>query len=250
MGITIKHNKSLKALPSKVIAARKTAQCKAPYITSILPSGAWKDKTCFILGGGPSLKGFDFDIIKNFPTIGVNKSFTAYPTDILYAMDVCFYTMVSSEDQQWKELHQHWLAYKGIKLFLKHSAKFGFDKNVYIVNDLRKKVVSYNLTSGIYGGNNSGFGALMLAIALGCSRIGLLGYDMKVQKKQAKIITHWHEGYKRGRLDAFQGKLDNFRACFEEFAPTILKQGIEVVNLNPDSILECFPKEDMKTFLK
>jgi hypothetical protein len=253
MGITIKHNKSLKALPSKVRTARRVTQCKALDITSVLPSGAWKGKTCLIFGGGPSLKGFDFSAVKGFPTIGVNKSFITYPTNILYAMDVCFYDMLTSEEPQHKELHQQWLAYKGIKLFFKHSTKTGFDKSVYVVNNLKRKAVSFNLTRGIYGGNNSGFGALMLAVGLGAIRIGLLGYSMKVQKEHNKIITHWHGGYARGRPSTFQSKLDKFRKCFEEFAPTIAQQGIEVVNLvekSEDSKLDCFPKESITTFLK
>jgi len=225
--------------------------CKAPCITEVLPSGAWKDKTCFILGGGPSLKDFDFNLIKNFKTIGVNKSFTKFPVDINYAMDIRFYDMVAyTKNTKWKELHQQWLAYKGIKLFLKRSTKSKFDDNVYIVNHLAAKALSFDLQRGIYGGNNSGFGALMLAIALGCKRIGLLGYDMKVQKIAKKIETHWHGGYGLGRAESFQSKLDKFKLCFEEFVLSIRKQGIVIVNLNPTSALDCFLREDIKTFLK
>lgn len=250
MGITINHKKSLKALPRKVTAARRFTQGKAPCITTILSSESWKGKTCFLLGGGPSLKGFDFNLIKNFPTIGVNKSFITYSTDILYAMDNCFYDMVTSESNQRKKLYQQWLAFRGIKVFLRHSKKIGFAGDIYVVTNLRSKVLSFNLSHGIYGGNNSGFGALMLAIGLGCTRIGLLGYDLKIKKEGPKVITHWHGGYSRGNVNTFQGKLDKFRKCFEEFAPTFAKQKIDVVNLNLDSALKCFPKEDVKTFLK
>ena len=259
MGFLIGHNKikrnRLRHSKSTSLSSNRNMVCKAHYITEVIPSGAWKDKTCFLLGGGPSLKGFDFNLIKDYPTIGVNKSFTKFPTTVTYCMDVRFYDMVtcnwnSTKNAKCKELHQQWLAYKGIKLFIKRSAKSKFDSSVYVVNNLSKKVLSLDLQKGIWGGNNSGFGALMLAVGLGAIRIGLLGYDLKVQKKQKGIETHWHGGYGLGRSESFQSKLDKFRMCFEEFAPTIAQQKISVVNLNPTSALECFPKEDIRTFLK
>lgn len=251
----LKRNKIMRRKSTNLRLNRNMA-CRAPYITEVLPSGAWKDKTCFLIGGGPSLKNFDFNLIKNELTIGVNKSFTKFPTTVNYAMDVRFYDMVTctrkvyTKNAKCKELHHQWLVYRGIKLFIKRSAKSKFDSSIYIVNNLDKKAISLDLSRGIYGGNNSGFGALMLAIALGATWIGLLGYDLKVQKKQERIKTHWHDGYGLGRVESFQSKLDKFRMCFEEFAPTIAKQGIKVVNLNPTSALECFPKEDIRTFLK
>jgi len=247
MGIIIKHNKSTNVIPIKAV------KCQAPCITSVLLSGAWKGKTCFLLGGGPSLKDFDFNLIKNYKTIGVNKSFTKFPTTINYAMDVRFYDMVAVQNKQQPILHQQWLAYKGIKLFLKRSGKFKFDNSVYTVNSLPNKAISFDLDTGIYGGNNSGFGALMLSCCLGCKRVGLLGYDLKVQKKQKGIETHWHGGYNLNQSRNFQSKLDKFRMSFEEFAPVIAEQGIEVINLvkkDEDSKLTCFPKDSLENFIR
>lgn len=249
MGFLIGNNKLKR---NKIMRRRSTNRrlnrnmmCRAQRITEKLSNDSWKGKTCFLLGGGPSLKDFDFNVIKNYPTIGVNKSFIKFPTTINYAMDVRFYDLVTTGD-----LQQEWLNYKGVKLFLKRSAKFGFDSSVYVVNNLDKKTLSLDISKGIWGGNNSGFGALIVACALGCKRVGLLGYDLKVQKKQRGIETHWHGGYGLGRGESFQSKLDKFKMCFEEFAPTVSKEGIMVVNLNLDSALECFLKEDIKTFLK
>jgi len=249
MGFTInqsklKRNRIVRTKPTNLRSNRNMV-CKAHHITEILPIGSWKDKTCFILGGGPSLKDFDFNLIKNYPTIGVNKSFTKFPTTINYAMDTRFYSLVTTGD-----LQQEWLNYKGIKLFLKRSTKFKFDGSVYVVSNLDKKALSLDLSKGVWGGNNSGFGALMLACALGATWIGLLGYDLKVQKKQKGIETHWHGGYGFGRVQSFQSKLDKFRVCFEEFSSVIAQQGIEVVNLNLDSALDCFPKDSIENFLK
>ena len=245
MGILIKHNRSTRVIPIK------RAVCRARCITKILPTGAWKGKTCFLIGGGPSLKDFDFDLIKNELTIGVNKSFTTFSTTVNYAMDARFFDMVTyAQKVEWRELHQQWLEYKGIKVFLRRSKKFKFDDSIYTVNGLNKKALSFDLSKGIWGGNNSGFGALTLAIGLGAIRIGLLGFDLKVQGKGKKLKTHWHDGYKFLSKKSFQSKLDNFRTCFEEFAPTIAQQNVEIVNLNFDSALNCFPKDSLENFFK
>lgn len=251
MGTRIKHGKRTRVIPVK------NRRCKAMNITHVLPTGAWKGKTCYLIGGGPSLKSFDFSCIKNELTIGVNKAFIQFPTTINYAMDKRFYDMVTfAQRPEWKKLHEQWEAYKGIKLFVKQGVRYRYDESVYVVNWIQRKMLSFELAKGIHGGNNSGYGAIALAIALGAKRIGLLGYDLKIKKKTKDVKpgkdvdTHWHEGYVFQSKRAYQPKLNKFRMCFEEFAPIIAERGIEVVNLNPDSALKCFPMEDIKTFKK
>lgn len=252
------------------------------YITNILPTGAWKDKTCFILGGGPSLKDFDFNLIKDYPTIGVNKSFIKFPTDIMYAMDIRFYGMlVQPQTEEAQELRRYWLEYQGITVFLKRTPRQKFDPSVYYINQMDGRFrtdtkakrfqkafnrvnrggiaeilpednspISFDLEEGVIGGNNSGFGALMLAIALGATRIGLLGFDMKVQGEPGKEETHCHEGYSFQSGRTFQSKLDKFIGCFENYSVPIKEAGVIVVNLNPDSKLECFPFDTIDNFLR
>jgi len=243
MGIVIKHSRA-----PKVVVSRKQ-KCLARPITEVLSSSSWKGRRCFILAGGPSLAGFDFNLIKDELTIGINKSFTRFPTTLNYAMDLGFYNLVmnsTSKDARAKQLHQQWLSYRGIKVFLKRPG-FRLDSSVFVVNNLREQRLSFDLEEGIFGGSNSGLGALMLAIALGATKIGLLGYDMKVDNVMKR--THWHEGYSHQRFDTMQSKLDKFKIPFEELAPAIEEAGIEVVNLNKNSGLHCFPKDSLENFL-
>jgi hypothetical protein len=37
--------------------------CRARPVSEVLPSGCWKGERCVILGGGPSLRGFDFSVL-------------------------------------------------------------------------------------------------------------------------------------------------------------------------------------------
>jgi hypothetical protein len=245
MGVMIRHNKS-----TRIVAASEKI-CLARSISEVLSSSSWKGERCFLIGGGPSLKNFNFDCLRGELTIGINKAFTRFSPTINYGMDMGFYDKVMYDaptDPERVKLHQQWLGYKGIKAFLRRR-NFKLDSSVYVVEDLGKeKVLSFDLKRGIFGGNNSGFGALMLAIALGATKIGLLGYDMKVDKRNKK--THWHSGYREQKFDSMQNKLDKFQIYFNVFASTIAKEGITVVNLSPDSNLDCFEKDSLGNFLK
>jgi hypothetical protein len=229
------------------IVPRKPSPCKAKPITEILNSDSWAGKRSFILCGGPSLEGFDFNRIRNEKTIGINKSFSQFDTTICYAMDQRFYdsiTYPNRADQESVALHNAWLRFPGLKAFLKVNEKTKLDPNVYYVEAIKKRLVSLDISQGIYAGGNSGFGGMMLAIALGSRQIYLLGADLKVDEKRKK--THWHEGYKKQKIENLVKVLKAFKKEFEHFAEAIRELGVEVVNLNPDSALECFPKKDIR----
>ena len=49
------------------------------FLKDSLPTGSWKGQRCFIIGGGPSLKGFDFKQLKGEKIIAINKAFVDAP---------------------------------------------------------------------------------------------------------------------------------------------------------------------------
>jgi len=217
------------------------------FITEVLPIGSWNGKRCFILGGGPSLENFDFSLIKNELTIGINKSFIKFPTAVNFSMDAKFYEYVSkpnSADAVQNKIHEQWLTYSGVRTFLQLDIKKQLE-NIYLVKKLTAKSISLNLEAGIYGGSNSGLGALMLAMALGANPIYLLGYDMKVKDTK----THWHSGYPNQTADSLIRRLGKFIQSFDECADSIKKAGFTVINLNPDSALICFDKKRIEDII-
>lgn len=217
--------------------------CKAKSVTQVLSSGQWKDETCFILGGGPSMKNLDFNLLRRYKTIGINKSVIKYPTNIVYSMDHTFYDMIRNKEND-PVLFEAWKNFKGIKVFLRDN-HFQYDESVYVVESL-PKCISLSLANGIFSGNNSGCGALMLAVALGCKKIGLFGYDFCVDKNQ----THWHNGYKDQRVESLERNLVNFRKCVEEWAEPLKQMGIQAVNLSNHSALQQYPQMSLENFLK
>lgn len=221
---------------------------KAKPITDILNSNSWKGRRCFILAGGPSLSNFNFDILKDEITIGINKAFIEFSTTLNYSLDKKFYCYVTGAHTHpdLKDLPRQWSEYAGLKVFLLESSNKSTYKDVYTVKRKITSGISFSLDEGIISKSNSGFGAIMLAIALGANPIYLLGYDMKIVDGK----THWHEGYpNQDSVKIFTSKLDKYNRRFEEYAPRIEEAGISVINLSHNSALECFDKDDISNIL-
>ena len=194
----------------KKVQGNSNRRCSTRRITQVFSSNSLANKRCFLLAGGPSLTGFNYDLLKDEFTIGINKTFIAHASTINYSADMKFYNLVCSEGtkRDQKILHDSWLRYTGYKVFRCPIRSYPFTKDIYVVDRILEKVLSLDINQGIYLGENSGFGALMLAIAMGCKNIALLGYSLKVFKN----ITHWHDGYRnQEEPKQFQVRLDKFR---------------------------------------
>jgi len=202
-----------------------------PRAQDILTGRTW-DKTCYIIGGGESLKGFDYSKLDGKFTIGINRSIEVYESTIWYGMDCQFLKMV----QEGFIKAEKWENFKGIKIFARPNNGWIFDGNVYLVENSGK--VSDNIDEGIDHGTNSGYGALMLAVALGCKSIFLLGYDMTVKES-----PNWHEGYPHQQnLEIQKKRVGKYIAGFDKAFSSLTRLEVSVYNCCPDSKLECFPK--------
>lgn len=198
----------------------------------VLPNNSWKDRRCFIIGGGPSLENFDFSILKGELTIGINRAFEKFDPTILFSMDSRFWGWVE-RGQLGEEAKRKFREYKGFKVWL-NVIKFPYPEDIYIVDSAGQRELTFSMKAGIGHGNNSGYAAVNLAICLGANPIYLLGFDMKGEKDKQKW---WHNGYPQIQ----QGNVyRSFKANFNWAAPKIKESGFRVVNLNPESALECF----------
>ena len=210
--------------------------------SNLLKTNQFKGRRCFIIGGGPSVQGLDFSLIENDVTIGINKAFMYYPKcTINYAMDMSWYTFLTTptKDPDQLRAQEAWKAYKGYKTWVSLSAfKTTPPKGIQVIKKIKEQNLSLNLEHGIFGGNNSGWGAINIALALGCNPVYLLGYDMKMSNNK----THWHEGYAKTRPQGLDRRLEKFGNMIAKFADVISEMGFQVINLNPDSGLTCFPK--------
>ena len=198
----------------------------------ILPDGSWKNQRCFIIGGGESLKGFDFSKLKNELVIGINRAYELGNCTINYSMDNNLYHWIT-KGKLGQQAKKRFEDFKGIPVWL-DSAGYNYPNGIFILNKLSDHKRTYAMKDGLRSGTNAGFGALNLAICLGANPIYLLGFDMEGWNGKQ---TWWHDGYPENQ---FEKVYDRFMVDFKKIAPELKEKGIRVINLNSKSRLKCF----------
>lgn len=196
-----------------------------------LSDGLWNGRRAFIIGGGPSFAGFDFSLLKDELTIGINMAFVHRPTiNLIYDLRLMERLTVDST----------WAAYKGEKLWLNYETPYdrGRFPNVTELYECIHKgtgqpMWSKTLEEGLYRGNNAGVAALNLADILGASPICLMGYDFKGRAGQS---VNWHSAYP-AEWKQEENVYRSYIECFQGIKSMVKGR---VVNLNPDSMLRCF----------
>lgn len=215
-------------------AARNRGRNEALNFATVLPDGSWKGQRCFIIGGGPSLKGFDFERLRGERVIAINKAFASCMfADVLYFMDYIHFYGNITEGRFGPEYLEKWKSFTGIKAHA-DSRRRDLPDTYWINLSSYQYGVSTSQKRGLYRGSNCGYGALNLAVLMGANPIYLLGYDMKHDGK----TTHFHEGYWR---TAQPKALREFIAEFGGIRNDLKARRIKVINLNPDSDLKWFP---------
>lgn len=212
-----------------------------------LGDNAWRGHRCFIIGGGPSLKGFNFKRLKGEKIIAVNRAYEQVPfADIMFSMDSRYFQWIAIGQMACKEdgqkAHEKYYAFEGMKVWV-DTHNFCY-KDIYCVKGIEAEGVSFSLQQGIYHGNNSGYAAINLAVCLGANPIYLLGFDMNHTENGE---THWHDGYPAKQdLETVQRFIPHFNYLAKALKDTKFK----VINLNNNSALSCFQKKKIKDVLK
>lgn len=196
-----------------------------------------------ILAGGPSLTAKQVNACHGrVRVIAVNTSYKLAPwADLLYACD-----------EKWWGWHDGAPGFAGIKVGLKWNAVAErWETTWENANWPGIHAVAGSGNDGIdlrpgyiRTGGNSGYQAINLAVQLGVRRIVLLGFDCKMGAKKEK---HWHPDHPDGSgADNYQTWIANYAAL----APQLEKLGVEVINANPESGIEAFPKMTLEAAWK
>ena len=198
-------------------------------------------KEVFIVAGGPSLVGFNFEKLKDKHTIVVNKSIFDIPRAKYFV--TIDYTFLRKIDLiQFQQI-------PATKIFVINFAN-NFIKEVLgqirdtrwnLVYDLKpfdviiksKSINGFGNTFGDFrNGNNSGYCALQLAILLRYTRINLLGFDLSIDKNK----THYHSGYTGTTEAQFVSRLEEYYKFFENGLIQLREQNPEVKVVSCSSI--------------
>lgn len=140
-------------------------------------------------------------------------------------------------DGPWWKARKGLPNYNGLKLAHDTSVCAAYP-DVHKIEVLNDDKLHFNEPGVVGSGGNSGFQALNLAAQFGAKRIMLIGFDMHVGSG-----LHWYgrNGWKNAN-NPTSPNLMHWRDVFENQAHVFQRQGIEVVNVSPDSALVCFPR--------
>jgi hypothetical protein len=231
----------LPSRPSEVSQSINLVQSKR--IQDVFSKDAWKGRRCFVVGGGPSLKGFKFGILKKELVVTVNRGLEFCPSS---AINLCtdarvwgWYENIDGGFGQ--EAKDKFHAYKGCKVWV-NVQQFPFPEDIYVINPIAPSDFTFaEYYRGIPIYSNSGVNALMLAACLGANPIYLLGFDLYGEEGRT---ANFHPGYPEGsnKEDLYNFFLDDFKD-----AELKLRNHTKVINLNPDSKLPYFEFGDIKS---
>lgn len=187
----------------------------------------------FILGGGPSLRGFDPELIRGKgKIIAINDAgLHLCPwADVLFFSDSRWY--------DWNKENMH--LFKGKEIMSKGRAYLK-PKHVKTIKwDSRYPIHPHPAR---VGGWCSGGTSLDLAVKRGAKSIILLGFDMNDDGE-----LNWHNNHKLP--PAPNRKADKFIPSMKRQAPAIAKRGVRVLNATPGSKLPWFPIVTLEETLK
>jgi GT2 family glycosyltransferase len=204
------------------------------YLSEAIPAEKWKGQRAFIIGGGSSLKGFDFEQLRGEKIIAINRAVEYVPfAEIMFALDQKLYNQYSQHDKKldWEKFE----SFRGLRVWVEAPGG-SYGNDVLLVKYLGKRGLTDDLAKGIFTGGNSGYAALNLAVCLGATTICLLGFDMDNS-------GNFHSGYQApGGDPETRGWIDGFN----ELAPRLEAVGVKVINLNQKSKLQCFPFGELK----
>lgn len=177
---------------------------------------------CFVVAGGPSLKGFNFGLLKDKTTFVSNKTIFDVPdANYFITTDYTFlnYLKKMNSYTQWKQMvTEKYFVVNCISDVIQNvngqimDIRFGLK---YELQDCDKIIVCKSAKdvgfdfANFNSGYNSGFSSFQLALIMGHNPIYLLGFDMNCDGTS----THYHQGYGKS-YSKMQQNLLNYKNHF------------------------------------
>ena len=193
----------------------------------------------FVIGGGASLIGFDFDRLRDKDTIAVNMAVLDVPNPT-YGITADSTIFRKVQEGYFKEVETTWVLVTNPNHCTmkwkdgKFVHKNGFVYNLFCMNMIIRNadVEGIGFTfNNFKTGYNSGFSGFQLAVLLGYKKIYLLGFDL-VSGTQC----HYHNRYKGRKIkkESFDRYYNNFVLALKRIKEDT---DIEVFSCSPISKL-------------
>ncbi len=190
----------------------------------------------WIVGGGPSLRDFDWNLLAGEVVIGANRAFEMPNVGMTITIDPLF-DRLSHNGDLGHESRRLWREYPGLKIYAAADNTPPLCDDVIMVPRVTNRVDDCMPPrfDNFGKASNSGYAALKFAWMLGAKNIYCLGFDMAGENG----VTSWfHDGYNQVWQDSIY---DEYRAEMDAAAPYLEADGVNVTICGPTS-LTAFPK--------
>lgn len=185
-----------------------------------------KDGVCYVVGGGPSLKDFDFSVLRGRPCIAANKAAFFVPHGFLVSIDRDFCFNFKNEISAF--------GYRALLAPPDNTPQIG--GATYLKRAKYRSI--FDCPPDELAGLNSGFAALECAIHAGFKNIALLGIDMIPNG------GHFHDGYQWG-ANQTSSLLNAWIEDFDRAAEECFSRNVNVINFSPMSAVTGFKKRPL-----
>lgn len=193
----------------------------------------WSTDTAVIIATGPSLSDEQLETVRQSgaKTIAVNNAWERAPwCDAAYAGDYMFLKVhVAQMKQACKG--RIWTCDRAAAE--RHQLHYAKPANAPGLG-----------TSRVHLNGNSGAQAVNLAVVWGCTRLVLIGFDMRAVDGKAHYFGQHPKPLTQRQL--FEEWIHKFAVVAQDARA----RGISIVNATPDSALKCFPMFDLKEALQ
>lgn len=182
----------------------------------------------FLVAGGPSLKGFDFDKLRGRSVIAINDALLQLP----------WATAMFSADKVWvSKRHEQIKAFTGEKYIAVTEVPSNHIAGVHYLDKIRATGLSLS-PDAVHVSGSSGYGALNLAFILGAKKITLLGFDYKESSQHWYNPNHWNKTKNNISFPLWT-------AAFDSTVEVLQQHSVIVLNASVDSAVTAFPKIDL-----
>lgn len=181
-------------------------------------------ETVFVVGGGASLIGFDFERLRGRRVFAVNAAGYSVPwADFLVFHDGSFGFRHRALIDAWAGL---------VVTTSAHAKEVMPDRLLRVESEKRDDFRPGVLA--VKKGRSSGHTAVSIAVAVGARRIILLGFDGKVTDGR----SHYHDHYEAKNPGIYAKE---FVPAWEGWRAAASRIGVQVLNATPGSAIEEFP---------
>jgi hypothetical protein len=180
----------------------------------------WADGTVYLIGGGKSLAGFDFERLRGRGVaVGINQSmFDVEFVDVGVTIDPVFVGHFHSD----------------LVRFASNRPLFVLLGNVWWQHSVVLPNAIYLRNEDVKRGGTSGFAALQIALKKNAKHIVLLGFDY--------IPGHYHSAYPWKHHD--KGNDASWPRWSKDFT---VSADAEIINASERSLITCYPKVSLET---